>query len=120
MVYREAVGNDLEVTASVGDVLTHRPVVVRAADNRAEFTVRGGRGYVPLTVTGLTTCRAPRLEWLSPDGQWAAVDQAVHGHDFWQTDYHVQARTWEITYTVPADTADDLRTARSFRFRVGP
>jgi hypothetical protein len=27
-------------------------------------------------------------------------------------------QTWEVTFTVPADTPDDLRIERAFRFRV--
>jgi hypothetical protein len=118
MVYREAVGNDLEVTASLGQVERARPVVVRAEENRAEFVVSGGKGYVPITVRGLSTYRAPRLESRMDDGNWRVIDQAVHGRDFWQADYDLSSRTWDITFTVPADASDDLRTEQAFRFRT--
>jgi hypothetical protein len=28
-------------------------------------------------------------------------DQAVHGNDFWQTDFDAESRTWSQTVTVP-------------------
>jgi hypothetical protein len=93
-------------------------VVIRAAENCAEFVIRGGRGYVPITVRGLTTYRAPRLEMRAADGNWRTIDQAVHGNDFWQTDFDPASQTWEVTFTVPADTPDDLSIERAFRFGV--
>ena len=104
MVHREATGNDLHVNARIGSVERQRPVVIRAAANCAEFTVSGGLGYVPLTIRGLSTFQTPRLEMLEADGTWHAVNQSVHGNDFWQTDYDPQSQTWEITFTVPADS----------------
>ena len=46
------------------------------------------------------------------------VNQAVHGKDFWQTDYDAGGGTWEISYTVAMDTPGDRRTARHFRFAM--
>ena len=117
MVHREATGNDLVVEASLGEVEGNRPVAVRAVDNRAQFAVTGGIGYVPLTIRGLTTFCTPRLDWRSPDtnGIWQATHQARYGNDFWQTDYDPSSKTWEVTFTVPADSPDERR---EFRFVV--
>ena len=119
MVHREAAGNDLHVTARIGDVEHQRPVAIRSAGDRAEFTISGGLGYVPLSIRGLHAYQAPHLEMLEADGTWRAVNQSVHGNDFWQTDYDPQSRTWEITFTVPADAPQDQRAQRTFRFFLG-
>ena len=106
MIHREATGNDLLVEATVGAVEQMRPVVIRAVDNRAEFVVTGGNGYVPLVIRGLSTSRAPRLEGKTraTSGNWQTIDQARFGNDFWQTDFDPSSRTWEVTFTVPADS----------------
>ena len=65
-------------------------------NDAAEFTLRGGLGYVPLTFTGLAS---PRGHVLRLDDQ--PVDQAVHGNDFWQTDYDPAAQRWSRTYNIP-------------------
>ncbi|MHB0956703.1 MAG: LamG domain-containing protein [Pirellulaceae bacterium] len=118
MMHREAVGNDVEVTATTGHVEQLRPIVIRAEAGSAEFVVRGGKGYVPLTIRGLASFRAPRLEMRNDDGSWRAINHAVHGNDFWQTDFDPLSQTWDISFTFPADTPDDQRTERAFRFSV--
>ena len=120
MIHREATGNDLLVEATVGEVEQMRPAVIRAVDNRAEFTVTGGNGYVPLTIRGLSTSRAPRLEWKTraTSGDWQTIDQARFGNDFWQTDFDPSSKTWELTFTVPAESPDDRRERREFRFAL--
>jgi hypothetical protein len=85
----------------------------------ASFTVIGGLGYVPITISGLSDYRRPILEIREEGGDWKRVDQSVEGNDFWQADYNSTDRTWELTYTVPLDTPNDTRRARTFRFRGG-
>jgi hypothetical protein len=29
------------------------------------------------------------------------LNQAIHGSDFWQTDYDTETRTWSRTYNLP-------------------
>jgi len=120
MIRREAVGNDLGVSVSVGTLERSRPTKIRAKNDRAEFTIAGGLGALPVTVTGLTRYRRGKLEMRSASTQWKTVDQAVHGRDFWQTDYDEGSGTWEITHSVPADTPADGRHTRRFRFRLDP
>ena len=110
MIYREAVGNDLSVRTTLGKLIRARPTTIQAFRDRAEFTITGGLGYVPITITGLGDYRAPILEVKEGD-EWRAIDQSVYGKDFWQTDYNAQNHTWEITYSVPMDTPDDERIA---------
>lgn len=114
LIHREALGNDRTVAAIRGSLEALHPAVrIRAeTDNRAEFALTGGIGHVPVTFAGLTGYRRPLLEERIPGGQWQTVDQAVHGNDFWQTDYIPESATWEVTYTLPADSAEPTREYR--------
>ena len=111
MIHREAVGNDLSVKVTLGKLVRTRPTMIQASDNRAEFTVTGGLGYVPITISGLTDYRAPPLEMKAGD-KWRSIG-------FHQCDYNAESRTWEVTCSVPLDSPGDKRITRSFRFRPG-
>ena len=62
MIYREAIGNDLAVRATLGKVIRARPTTIQAFRDRAEFSITGGLGYAPITITGLSNYRIPVLE----------------------------------------------------------
>lgn len=97
MISREAVENDRTIDVSTGTLDRLYPdVAVRATSDRAEFKLRGGLGYVPITFTGL---RSPHGFHLLLDGR--PVDQSVHGNDFWQTDFDPSSKTWSRTYNLP-------------------
>jgi hypothetical protein len=97
MIHREAVGNDRRVEIQAGTLESLHPAVcVRTANDAGEFTLTGGLGYVPVTFTGLAS---PLGHVLSFDRR--PVDDAVHGHDFWQTDYDPVAKRWSRTYNIP-------------------
>jgi len=117
MIYREAMGNDLEVEVATGKLVRRRPTLIHAQRDRAEFSITGGLGYVPVTVARLSHYRQPRLE-VQETGGWRVVDQSVYGNDFWQTDYHAATSSWEITYSLPMDTPDDEPRTRRFRFSL--
>ena len=103
MIHREAVGNDLAVGCTVGAVRADYPVEIAAdASGRAEFRIRGGVGYVPITIHGVSSHRGGRL-LRREGGVWKPVDQSVHGNDFWQTDFDAARQAWRITYNVPLD-----------------
>ena len=116
MIHREAVGNDLSIEVSQGRLERVRPTRIHAQDDHARFALTGGLGYVPLTIAGLSSYRRPTLEVRTEGGQWRQVDQSVHGNDFWQADYQVDTRSWDVTYNVPCDSPGDVRTTREFRF----
>lgn len=125
MILREAAGNHLSVTAECGSLEQTCPLRIRASSNRANFTVRGGLGAVPVTFGGLTDYRMPVLEQRCA-GAWRKVDQSVAGNDYWQCDFDPESRTWEITFTIRPDgayqTVEDLiarPVSRVFRFRAG-
>lgn len=98
MIHREATGDDRKVAVRKGKLERLYPDVRFACDDdRAEFTLTGGLGYVPVTFTGLTS---PRVPVLRVDGH--PFDQSVHGRDFWQTDYDAATKAWSMTFNVPA------------------
>jgi hypothetical protein len=110
MILREAAGNDRRVKIKTGTLESLYPAVcIRTAKDAAEFTLTGGLGYVPITFTGLTS---PRGHLLLLDNQ--RVNQAVHGNDFWQTDYDPAAKSWSQTYNIPVsdDTPHTIRLER--------
>lgn len=105
MVHREAVGNRLQLAARHGRVESVYPTRV-ACDptGQAEFTVQGGVGFLPVTISGIRDYRRHTLERRS-GADWIAVDQAVHGNDFWQADYHPGSATWDLSFNINADRA---------------
>ena len=112
-VWRLAKGNDLEVRAATGTVTRRYPVEVAAGEgDRAVFDVTGGMGYVPVTLTGF---KEPKGYVLECDG--VAVDQSVHGNDFWQSSRDGESGAWTFTYNVPLDSPGDGAKTRHFVFR---
>jgi hypothetical protein len=65
------------------------------------------------------------LEEKSGD-QWIPQNQAVHGNDFWQTDFNAERGCWEMTFNLGLDGTHDVDLAtllrspstRTFRFRL--
>jgi hypothetical protein len=103
MIQREATGNDRRIQMKTGTLaLTYPSITVSTVNDHAEFTLTGGLSYVPLTFTGLTT---PHGQSLLINGK--RVDQSIHGHDFWQTDYDPTTQRWSQTYNVPVNAGDD-------------
>jgi hypothetical protein len=101
MIQREAAGNDRTIAMKRGTLVrTHPAITINAANDEAEFTLTGGLAYVPVTFTGLTS---PIGHVLSIDDQ--ALNQSIHGNDFWQTDYDPITQRWSLTFNVPADGA---------------
>ena len=116
MVYREAIGNDLDVVVSSGGSLTaNYPIKINSTGNSVSFSVTGGRGYVPLTITNVGNFQSPVL-YQKVSGSWQKIDQSVYGNDFWQTDFNVSTGKWDITYNVKLDTPNDVRQTVEFKF----
>ena len=70
----------------------------------AEFTLAGGTGYVPVTISGVSGYSGWRLEF-ERDGAWHELEQGVHGNDYWQTWYDASDGTSELTFNVPSSKA---------------
>jgi len=102
LVQREAAGNHLSLQTVHGTVRRNYPLEIAVdAHDQAEVLVVGGLGYVPLTFTGLANYRNYRVFVNNQP-----LDQHIHGHDFWQTDFDPVARRWQQTY--------------NFRLSLGP
>jgi len=98
MIQREALGNDRVVKMETGTLERLQPDIrIRTDRDTARLTLTGGLGFIPVTFTGLSSHRGYTLEI---DGH--ALDQSVHGNDFWQTDYDPSTRRWSHTYNIPA------------------
>ncbi|MDF1811096.1 MAG: hypothetical protein P1V20_02750 [Verrucomicrobiales bacterium] len=96
MIHRQAVGDQISVIMNVGRVIHQYPDVrIKTVQDRAEFVLDGGIGYVPLTFENLSS---PDGYILTLDG--VKVDQSVHGNDFWQTDYNPVSKMWSQTYNI--------------------
>ncbi len=104
LVLREAIGNNIAASITVGQLESAYPIRVRATNNLAVLAVKGGVGYVPITLTGLTDYRTPLLEECVK-GTWTAINQAVYGKDFWQANINPGDGTWELTFNVKLDGA---------------
>ena len=116
-VWRQARGNNLDVTVSRGTLLRSYPIRVRVNEkNEAELTVTGGVGYVPITFAGISRRVTGALVELTPEGV-RPVDQSVHGNDFWQMDRDTADNTWSITYNICLDTEGDKPVERRFAFQ---
>ena len=105
LVHREAIGNALRLQLQRGSLVRGFPLVIEVeAGERVEATVDGGVGWLPVTFTGLASHRGQTLR---VNGQ--PFSQAVHGNDFWQTDYESERGRWSRTYNLPRDDGKPLR-----------
>ncbi len=67
-----------------GTVLSDLPVKIRAHENRAEFTIKGGKDLLPVVVTGLTDWKYPRI-WRKEKDRWRLLSHARNtDHDGYQ------------------------------------
>jgi hypothetical protein len=106
--------------ATVGTVISlHPAVIVRCQDNRADFTLQGGVGHVPLRLAGLTlppdrltilldgtpakpaTADTPAV----PEKPGTPLDPAVHGREFWQIEPSLDGQSYSIIINLPASAA---------------
>lgn len=98
--YREAIGNDLRVTAQGGTVLNRYPLVIQVDAPVVDFCITGGVGFVPLRFERLSSIQGVVL-YNVVNGKEIAFDQQVHGNDFWQVDYDEANQTYLLTYNLP-------------------
>jgi hypothetical protein len=121
----EAVGNSPVVHVTVGELESAHPLRVRvdAATQAAAFTVSGGVGFVPITLTGVRTAGEFELlhrstaENSTADPaeryfEWAKLDQSTDAaNDFWQTDFDVETQQFSITVNVPMASSFEVTHA---------
>ena len=101
-VYREAIGNDLEVNVAGGKLLHRYPIIVAASKPEVEVPIKGGVGVVPIRFEGLGSTTGYILCRLQ-GGRRIPLDQSVHGNDFWQTDYDAESGTYKMSFNIVLD-----------------
>ncbi|MHC4401393.1 MAG: hypothetical protein ACYTG0_17115 [Planctomycetota bacterium] len=107
-VYREAQGNDLNVTVD-GGVATHTyPIIIRASQPEVTVDIRGGVGAVPIRFDGLETASGYVL-YQDVDGRLVPLDQSVHGNDYWQTVYDAGFNTYQMSFNLPLDGVESSK-----------
>ncbi len=106
LLYRESLGNQIIASSPTNTVHTSYPLTVETINNTGVVNITGGRGYVPLVFSGLTSITDPVL-WMAEDNCWELVDQSVHGKDFWQAEFDVESCTYNLIYNVNQDRAND-------------
>jgi len=101
MMLSLARGNELYVSVSTGTLARTYPIEIEAQLGAvaADFTVTGGLGYTPISFHGLNRHDGWRLEKLH-NQTWMAVDQSVHGNDYWQSTFDAIRGTWTQTFSV--------------------
>lgn len=115
MVYREAIGNNIDVNVTKGKLVDNYPIKIEAEEGKVEISLTGGLGYVPLTITNVLSYKNPEL-FRKENGEWKIVNQEVHGNDFWQTEYNATNGTWDISFNINLDSPKDRRRNLDFKF----
>jgi len=101
-IHREALGNDLDVLAEGGKVLRNYPLIVRAeSPEEIILSIRGGVGCVPVRFENLPDSRYRLFRIVH--GREEALEQAVHGNDYWQTTLNPRDKTLSMTFNLPLD-----------------
>ncbi len=102
MIQREAAGNDHRIAMKTGTLVrTHPAITVTTQQDKAEFTLTNGLGYVPVTFTNLSSAQGFTL--FIDD---KPLHQGIHGNDFWQTSYDAASKTWSLTFNLPIDDTE--------------
>ncbi|MEO0447442.1 MAG: hypothetical protein AAF191_15320, partial [Verrucomicrobiota bacterium] len=105
MMSRQAVGDQIKVRMRKGSLRWNYPDVrVVVSEEEVELTLEGGLGLVPVTIEGLSSHQGYVLRL--NEGK---VDQAVHGKDYWQTEFDPLNGTWSQTYNVPIPEGESVR-----------
>ena len=117
-VYNDTVVNAIETSAETGEVVSDTWIpTVKAEDNVAEFTVRGGVSEntqevnYAVKIEGCTVLAAPKIQELV-DGEWVDYEYSTEiGFD----GYAVACENETLTYSFVFRASDEGRT---FRFTV--
>ncbi|HLX63537.1 MAG TPA: hypothetical protein VKX17_19865 [Planctomycetota bacterium] len=116
-VYRQACANHTAVSLEQGELVSCFPIDIRVDENDgAAFTLRGGLAYVPVSFSGLRSYRGYVL-YEAIGSEARRVDQSVHGHDFWQTEFDAASGRYRITYNLPVENKEGCRPSHRYIFR---
>ena len=90
-----------------GTIVSDLPVRIKADDNRAEFSIKGGRDLLPVVVTGLTEWNYPRI-WRMEKGRWTLLSHARNtDHDGYQV-FCDEDGSFGAVFLVAADDREQL------------
>jgi hypothetical protein len=128
--HHAATANDLQIEVQGGKLLRKFPVVVQAEPGATmiRLEIQGGTGAVPVRFEGLDAPSSwqlgkvtgegrfydeylPMLDRLAPkisarlEPATQALDQSVHGKDFWETSRDPDSKTYNIIYNLPLGDA---------------
>ena len=105
-----AVQNAYSVQTSVGAVTATYPLVIEAESGviAVQFTLSGGQGYLPVSVSGLARHNGWEVE-RNNQGVWEPLDQDVHGNDYWQSLYEPTSDTYTITWNIQNEGSVEYR-----------
>jgi hypothetical protein len=106
LLYREAKGNTIVATSPVNTINNSYPLTVKTINNSAIVSINGGKGYIPVVFSGLTSVTCPKL-WRANNNAWELVDQSNKGNDFWQAEFNVETGLFDLIYNVNQDIAND-------------
>lgn len=99
-------GNAVRTEVVKGRLIGEYPIVLRAEDDEAVFRLKGGLGLVNVRVEGLSDYRGLRFE-----KNGIAVDDGVHGGDFWQTD-RSEDGTFRVSVSLDNGEGENLFAVR--------
>nr|WKR37939.1 glycoside hydrolase [Wenyingzhuangia aestuarii] len=106
LLYRESLGNKITAESSTNTIHTSYPLTIETSNNTGLVTVTGGKGYIPIVFSGLSSVTNPVL-WRYSDNCWEIVDQSLHGKDFWQANYNPETASFDLVYNINQDIAND-------------
>ena len=106
LLYRESLGNRIIASSPTHELDSTFPLTVSTINNTGLVKITGGKGYVPVVFTGLSSISSPKL-WKADGNCWEIVDQSNHGKDFWQVAYNAETGLYDIIYNVNQDIEDD-------------
>lgn len=110
-VAEDSILKPMQATAAVGNVEAHPYMArIRAAENQAQFTVRGSRNLNTVRVDGFTSDRKPVIEEFT-DGQWVLYDNSVESFDGYGAHYN-EDNTYGFSFVVDMGEEGADRTFR--------
>ncbi len=92
-----------KVSVKGGELLSTRPITIKKSADVISVSIEGGIGFVPLVIRGVEDYRGVDLNVTVNGRRVDLSEQAHHGGDYWQCDYDVESKSWDLIYNVPLD-----------------
>ena len=78
------------------------PIEIAATAETVDVAITGGVGAVPICCRNIDSPDTYTL-YEKIGTKLVALDQSVHGNDFWQTDFDAASKRYAITFNLPLD-----------------